>query len=249
MVLSGISVDPEHQQACISVRIHTQQPHLSVATLESSDPSSPILNINITARCTASTQPSQPLTIEVSGLILDATHGDKLAQGMLGGGLVRVHPPSPPKHVSLGFLRMHRARQEGDDATDLRERPGAAFLTVPPYDAAEEVTVTYELSRERLFRYADGLTAEDLSVGERYRLSLHEGHVGCNWWCWGGLDGKRPHCFEKGVLGEIDREVTGREAPSEEEREREGWVIGEDREQLEFAVKEDGGSCELEIVP
>lgn len=249
MVPSGISVGPERQQACISVRIHTQQPHLSIAALAASQSPSPVLNINITARCTASTQPSQPLTIEVSGLILDETHGDNFVQGMLGGGLIRVHPPSPPKRVSLGFLRMHRARQEGDDATDLRERPGAAFLTLPSCDSAGEVTVTYELSRERLFRYADGLTAADLSVGERYRLSLHKGYVGCNWWCWGALDGKRPHCFEKGVLGEIDREVTGREAPSEEEREREGWVIGEDREQLEFAVKEDGGSCELEIVP
>jgi len=201
------------------------------------------------------------MTLDVGRLVLDAPQsedeGDNLAQGMLGmGGLVRVHPPSeqkPPKHVSLGFIRVHRARQENDDAEDLRDRPGARFLTVPCLDSGEEITVTYNLTTSRIFEYADGMTPSDLSAGERYRISLHPGYVGAKWWCWGGLDDelkdKKLHHTEAGSLGRIMREVSGKAELSEEVKQRDGWVVGEDRAQLRFAIQEEERSCEVEIVP
>lgn len=88
------------------------------------------------------------------------------------------------KRISFGYFKLHRARQENDNASDLRDRPGAAFLTIPAQDSGEEVVARHTVSSARLFAYADGKTAEDLVVGERYRACLNEGYVGASWWRW-----------------------------------------------------------------
>ncbi|KAF1967630.1 hypothetical protein BU23DRAFT_559270 [Bimuria novae-zelandiae CBS 107.79] len=106
---------------------------------------------------------------------------DNLALGMLGPGLTCT--TTPGKRISFGYFKIHRARQDNDNAPDLRDRPGAVFLTIPAQDTREEVVVKHTLTAERLFAYAYGKTADDLVVGEKYTASIHEGYVGATWWC------------------------------------------------------------------
>ena len=250
MVLIKFKCAPEDVQASINVRITTPKPQLSLSSLKA-QVSDPVLEFLIHLRCTSSKQPSRAITIFTPETIFDNSHTpddgnmDNLARGMLGGGLSSTS--NPEKRISFGYFKIHRARQESENAPDLRDRPEAHFLTIPPLGSGREVAVKYTLNAERLFAFADGMSAEDLVVGEKYSVGLNEGYVGATWWCWGGLEGdlrgKRMHAFAKDTIG-----LWHGEEPDVTAIEKEGWVVGEKRAQLEFVVDEGGRRCEVEIV-
>lgn len=241
MVLIKYICAPEAVQATLTVRLTTAQPTISLSALTTKK--SPVLVFHIHIRCASSTHPSRPITIFTPHTIFDDSHTpedghmDNLALGMLGGGLTRTSEPK--KRISFGYFMIHRVRQENDTAPDLRDRPSARFLTIPAQETGEEVVVKHTVTSERLFAYADGMTAEDLVVGERYRAGLSEGYVGATWWCWGGLEeelrGKKLHAYARGRRG-----LRGGDAPDVDEMERQGWVFGENRAQLQFVMEEEG---------
>ncbi|KAH8898317.1 hypothetical protein GQ53DRAFT_711555 [Thozetella sp. PMI_491] len=250
MVLLKLKCDPGSEQATLSVRITTAAPNLSLSSLKS-EASEPVLNIQIHVRCQWSTNPSRPITILTAGTILDnkkpeAGYMDSLALGMLGAGLVCTNAQER-KYISLGYFRVHRARQEGDDSPNLGERPDISFLTIPSQASGEEAVISHTLTAGRLFAFSDKFTADDVHKGEQYSITLRDDYVGTTWWCWGGLNGelkeKKMHAFSEGVS------LTGyAEKPSQEEIEKEGWVCGEDVSQLRFVVEEGGDACAVEIV-
>jgi hypothetical protein len=252
MVFMKIRCNVEDEKATIGVRMTTSRPDLSLKSLKSSS-QDPILEINLHLRCLASKQPSRPITFLTSGSVVDTTkpdygHLDNLALGKLGPGLVCDNAVGGRKVISFGYFKIHRARQDGDDAPNLRERPDNAFVTVPAQDSGEELTVTHTLTAERLFEYAEGITPEDLQIGERYNIYLGDGHLGASWWCWGGLEtdlkDKKLHAFSRGEFHLLWR---GNE-PSKEELQNDNWAIGECISQLSFVVEEGGGTCAVEVV-
>jgi hypothetical protein len=252
MVLFKLQCRPGDEQATIGVQITTSRPELSLNSLKHPTPGS-VLEIQVSLRCLSSTQPSRAITISTSGSIFENTrpeHGymDNLAQGRLGAGLVCNNATGGSKKtISFGYFKVHRARQEGDDAPDLRQRPEFSFITIPAYDTGEKVTVTHSLTSERLFAFADNITPDDLAIGETYCVSLREDYVGTTWWCWGDLQddlkGKKFHAFSKGTCL-----TWSGDKPNEEVIEKEGWVIGDDVAQLRFAVEEEAASCLVEVV-
>jgi hypothetical protein len=60
-------------------------------------------------------------------------------------------PDGKKKAISLGYFRVHRARQDNDKATDLLQRPDTHFLTIPLMDSAKEMTFRHTLLSEQLF--------------------------------------------------------------------------------------------------
>jgi hypothetical protein len=172
---------------------------------------------------------------------------DGLALGKLGPGLVCKKEDGSRKVISMGNFRVHRARQDGDNATNLLERPDTGFVTVPSAESGEELVLTHEISAERLFAYAERIAPEDLEVGERYEMKTSENYLGTMWWCWGGLEGdlkgKKLHSFSEGFCM-----AGNEERPSDEEVDKEGWVTGEDVSKLVFRFVEGGNGCSVEIV-
>lgn len=249
MVLVKRICAPQDVQATLAVRLTTACPTISISSLKTSD-SKPILEFRIHIRCISSKHPTRPITVFTPGTIFDDSHQpedghmDNLARGMLGGGLTCATEDGL-KRISFGYFKIHRARQENGNAPDLRDRPGAAFLTIPAQETGEEVVVKHSLTSERLFAYADGRNAEDMTVGEQYKAHLSDGYVGATWWRWGGLEElkkKKLHAYAKGSAG-----LWCGEDPDIGGLEKEGWAFGENRTQLVFEVEEAGRSCEIEI--
>jgi hypothetical protein len=239
MVFLRLNCHPGDEKATLGVSMTTSKPTLSLSALQASS-STPVLEIQIHIQCFSSVQPDQPLTFCTSGTIFntakpDYGHMDSLALGMFGPGLVceNLHN-GKRKIISFGYFRVHRARQDNDNSTDLRERPDYTFITVPAKSSENKVTITYSLTSARLFAYAEDMTPRDLEVGEAYSARLSNGHIGPLWWCWGSLDGelkgKRLHSFSEGFS------VTGvGERPSDQEIESGGWVTGKDVSELIFS--------------
>lgn len=172
---------------------------------------------------------------------------DSLALGKLGPGLVCTQADGTRKSISLGNFRVHRASQDGDNATNLLERPDTAFANVPSQASGGELILTHTISAERLFAYAENMTPGDLQVGEKYEMKTNDNYLGTMWWCWGDLEddleGKRLHSFSEGfnLAGSEER-------PSEDMVKREGWILGEDVSKLIFNFEEKGNSCSVEVV-
>ncbi|KAI8940805.1 hypothetical protein NX059_002068 [Plenodomus lindquistii] len=190
------------------------------------------------------------MTLRTSGVLVpNGPFGgsiDCLALGAFGAGLVcKDAVNGTQKAISLGNYRIHRARQDGDDALDLRERPDASFMTVPAQNSGEEIVITHYLSAKRLFAFAAGFGAQDVRIGEEYVLRLRDDYVGTGWWCWGDLDvdlkGKRLHAYSEGSS-------LGVEKPSDEDIEKGGWVLGENSTHVKFEMGEDAATCILTIV-
>jgi hypothetical protein len=98
-------------------------------------------------------------------------------------GFVCSNAPEARKIISLGHFRVHRARQDNDEATNLLERPDVTFITVPAHGSGRAVTVTHSLSSERLLAYAEKISSDDLQVGEIYNTKLIGGYTGALLWC------------------------------------------------------------------
>lgn len=81
-------------------------------------------------------------------------------------------------------------------------------------------------------QYEPDLKKEDIKPGEEYSIGLDPGYVGTTWWCWGDLEGdlegKKFSEWRKGWEGwNFGVEELGKDVV-----EREGWVVGEDPEEL-----------------
>jgi hypothetical protein len=171
---------------------------------------------------------------------------DNLALDRIGALACNKTQDGSQKVILLGYFKVHRARQDGDDAPDLRERPDWGFVTVSAQDSGEEAVVTHTLTSERLFAYSEKMTRDDLVVGDEYNIALRQDYVGTTWWCWGGLEDE----LKEKKLCALSRGTSliwSRDPPAEEEAENEGWVLGEDSTQLKFVVGEGGESCSLEV--
>lgn len=104
------------------------------------------------------------------------------------------------------------------------------FITIP--SSGSVVVVSHDLPLSRIFKYESDLTKEDIKPGEEYSIRLDQRYVGVMWWCWGDLEGdlkeKKLSEWRKGWEGwnagveELEKDVV----------EKEGWVVGEDPEEL-----------------
>lgn len=164
-----------------------------------------------------------------------------LAQGALGGGLINTSDGD--RHIGLGYFHVHPGLYAKDFDADLRVRE-YQFVTIP--GDGSEVHITHDLPFSRMFKYAEGIKKEDLRPGERYKAGMYYGYVGTVWWCWGDLEGdlkgKKLCAWQEGFkYNDVAR-------PSDEEVEKEGWVLGEHPGQLEFEDRTEGGYAEFQIV-
>ncbi|KAL1981211.1 hypothetical protein VTN96DRAFT_2963 [Rasamsonia emersonii] len=232
MVLLKSRCDPADRKALIAVTLST-----SPSTLSLSPAASPF-HLIIHLRAIESVHPERPITICVSHTVFGHAKGvDTPARGAFGAGLVSTSDPSWT--ISLGYFMVHDARDENSDSPNLRDR-GLEFLTIPAH--GEEVVVVHDMPLSRLFKYSS-LKKEDLLRGETFKVRMHDGFVGTMWWCWGDVDGnlkeKKLHAWQRGMnLGNAEK-------PSEEEVEKEGWVLGEDPAELEFI--DQSGWVEVEV--
>ncbi|EON66924.1 hypothetical protein W97_06328 [Coniosporium apollinis CBS 100218] len=233
---------PEDCKAVIAVTIRTSSFTLSLSAPE--DPASPF-QLVIGLRITSSMQPGRPITICTGNSVFERSPPpsgglDMLAQGAVGGGLINTHNN---KRIGLGLFRLHHGVYPSDSSPDLKIR-GKEFITIP--GDGSESRVTHDLPFSRMFKYAEGIKKEDLQPGETYKVGIYHGCVGTTWWCWGALDGdlkgKRLCAWQEGF------EYNDVARPSDEEVEREGWVLGMHPAQLKFEDQTEGGYAELRIV-
>lgn len=151
------------------------------------------------------------------------------------------------KNMSTGYFHISSYPKSG--AEDMRKR-GYRFLTVPaaasPSGHGQEgtrvATVTHELDWDRLFRYEETRTKDDLVPGEAFEIAMVKGCLGTRWWCWGDLDsdlkGKKLHIWHthEGYYGE--------DKPQKDD----GWVLGEDPMHLDWKDITEGGKVKFTIV-
>ena len=115
----------------------------------------------------------------------------------------------------------------------MRHRPWLQFITIPAAAAAAPpVVISHDLPLSRIFQFESDLRKEDVKPGEEYSIRLDPRYVGTMWWCWGDLEGdlkeKKFSEWRKGWEGWN----FGVDEPEKELVEREGWVVGEDLEEL-----------------
>lgn len=226
MAIIKMKCKPEDRKAIIGVSLTAHPTSVSVS-LETKEP---ILQLVVGLRVIESTQPEKAITVCRSGTILAHEDGvDILAQGALGAGLISTSDES--RIISLGRLKVHNARSEKDDSPNLMDRD-LEFVTVPA--DGTEVTITHDLSDNRLFEHSE-IKRGEIRPGETFKMHMDSKYVGTMWWCWGDvngdLKGKKLHAWQKGInLGDATK-------PSQEEIGKEGWVLGEDPSELEFQDK------------
>ncbi|KAI8944383.1 hypothetical protein F4801DRAFT_222739 [Xylaria longipes] len=178
-------IDPAQRLATVSFK-----PSIS-PTLSLSNPAAKIeLSLTLSITWAAPGHEAEPLTFCAWETIFEVHPVDFGGMDMFSRarsvfGLIS-QDRDPARPILLGRFYMHWER---DQSADLREREGYDFVTVPSFESGSSVTLTHELSWERIFRYEPRLTKEDLVPGERFRLLISETkRVGTLWWCWGDIE-------------------------------------------------------------
>ncbi|KAK2612549.1 hypothetical protein QQS21_001487 [Conoideocrella luteorostrata] len=213
MAVIKMKCSPEDRKAIIGVSM-TARP--STIHLPSGHKGT-LFQLVIGLRIIESIRKDAPITICRSGTILAHEDGvDILAQ-------------DKSRVISLGLLRVRKARTENNNSPNLKDR-NLEFVTIPADGTSVEIT--HDLSETRLFERSDTIKKQDVRSGETFRMQMDSKYVGTMWWCWGDLDGdldgKKLHAWQKGInLGDAVK-------PSVGEIEDEGWVLGEDLAELEF---------------
>ncbi|KAK6432080.1 hypothetical protein LTR95_011753 [Oleoguttula sp. CCFEE 5521] len=229
---------PEDVEMTLAASISTEPMELSISDLKREARTlQPVITINIRLRCVSSTEPDRPLTADIHDTAFDSTNTclDVLAQGRLGW-LVATNAndaEGSPKSLCLGMLKVHLRHIEEDANEDLRKWPRTVFLTVPSLNSRDDVVVSFPITAQRLFEHSYNQTPDYFKPGEKYTLSLLEGYLSAWWWCWGGpedLKDQKLNIYSK----REQSSVWQRREPTEEEIEREKWVIGEDISHLQF---------------
>lgn len=115
----------------------------------------------------------------------------------------------------------------------MRHREWLQFVTIPAASAAQPtLTISHDLPLSRIFQFEPDLSKEDIKPGESYSIRLDPGYVGTMWWCWGDLEGDlKEKSFSEWRKG-WDGYNFGVDEPGKDVVDREGWVVGEDPEEL-----------------
>ncbi len=165
-----------------------------------------------------------------------------LAQGAFRGGL--IHQSDRSRNISFGYFHVHPASTaQSATSPDLKDR-GLQFITIP--GDGTEVSIVLDLPFSRMFQYEERLRRDDLRLGDRYKVGMHGGYVGTLWWCWGDLEndlkGAKLCAWQEGnKYNDVPK-------PSDEETEKEKWVLGEDPSRLFFEDRTESRFAEFEIV-
>ena len=223
MAILKMKCSPEDRKAIIAVSLMARPSTIHLQS-ENNDA---LFQLVVSLRIIESTRANTPITICRAGTILAHDDGvDILAQGALGAGLVSKSDNA--RVISLGLLKVHKARMENDDAPNLMDR-NLEFITIPADGTCVEIA--HDISQTRLFVRSD-IKKHDIQSGESFQVQMDSKYVGTMWWCWGDLDGdlegKRLHAWQKGInLSDAVR-------PGDDEIEKQGWILGEDPAELEF---------------
>lgn len=127
------------------------------------------------------------------------------------------------------------------DSKDLRER-GCRFATIPGDGSL--VMITHRLSWERIFKYENKRTKEDLVPGERFAIRINKDYFGTRWWCWGDqesdLKDKRLHAWRP----PYDIE----DKPDDEFLRKGNWVLGEEPMTFHWEIVNQDSAAMFEVV-
>ena len=224
------------------VTIDTSTPRISL----SSAPEELVLLLTAHCRRTG----AGPITLCTAGSVLDNGHHAR-HDGVFRGVFLPLTSTSDSKRkIQLHFSGT--PNYGSHDAIDnLLERDYLRFETVPGKDQGL-LTLTHEISLERLLRYSD-LKKEDVQAGEKFTLKINPKKlrgIG-GWWTWGGLEedlkGKK---FAKWELpdeqGEIGNLMPGEKFPDIERMQEQGWVFSELFHKL--TIEAEGDEVTLEFV-
>ncbi|PWY64973.1 hypothetical protein BO94DRAFT_540923 [Aspergillus sclerotioniger CBS 115572] len=224
-----------HDEVTVAFTVTLSSPTLSL-------PLSTPLKVFIRPRIIKSTRPGEPVTLLVNDSALEASEPGQwpkaVALGALGQGLQSKHDPT--RVIPFGVLIPHYP-EPYYSPTSLYGR--GHFVTLP--GSGDEVVITHEITRERLFVRSD-LRPEDIQSGEEFQLCVSRHGRRIEWWCWGDLEGdlqgKNLHPW---VQGE-DNINAWHPRPSPEEIERENHVLGGDPDKI--LVTDESGWVPITIV-
>jgi len=247
MVFVKRRVDPSEIKARINYSVSASP------TISLSDPDAKLrVNLTLSVVQAEPGRGTSSLTFCTEGSIFEIAPPDGGGVDVAGrGGFALGNSDNPDRWISLGLLRVHLAHRDYP-SPDLRER-GFRFASVPSAvgdagstAAATTTTLTHELSWERIFRYEDKLTKDNLVPGEKFKVWVNSGLAGCTWWCWGDLQtnlrDKRLHEYHE------TWHKYGPPRPSDDLPKEGHWVLGEDPDLLEWENITPGRGAVFEIV-
>lgn len=218
--------------------------HVTMAvspTLSLSDPSA-ALEVNVSIRIVDSARPGEPITFLAHRTVFEVFHKGEGGIDMFGRGAfgrllgVDGQNSQTGKNISLGYFRVNEVMRS--DALDLREQ-GLDFLTIPGDGSA--VTSTHRLAWERIFKYEEKLSKEDLEPGEKYRIGLNTKFIHTGWWCFGDLKGDLK---DKKFYTWYEDD----EKPDDDFLREGNWVLSEDPTLLKWKKIVEDGDATVEIV-
>ncbi|RMZ85290.1 hypothetical protein DV738_g356, partial [Chaetothyriales sp. CBS 135597] len=236
MVFSHSNYDPQETHVSLQVRL-TTSPTLSLSQPDAT------LDVTLGIRIVDSKHPQEPITILIYRSVFEVFGDmgmDMFARGAFGY-LAALDDKDQPtgKIISPGFFRVNEIMN--DDSLNLREC-GLKFLTIP--GDGSEVTVTHKLTWERIFKYEEELTKDDLRPGERFRIGVNKRYMGTSWWCLGDLEGnlkdKKFHPWTTDFYGD--------QRPDDDFVREGNWVLGRDPDALHWKIDESERTAIFEIV-
>lgn len=227
MVFAKPKYDPNLTQVTLQARLAIS-PTLSLSKPDAT------LDITLGLRISNTAYSGEPVTILTHRSAFEVFGDDGIdmfARGAFGAIQALDNDNQPmDKRISLGFFRVNEV--VNSDSPDLRER-GYQFLTIP--GDGSEVTVTHRLSWERIFKYEENLSWNDLTPGERFSISVNERYIGTSWWCLGDLEGvlrdKKFHSWTTDEFGE--------QRPDDNFLRKGNWVLGRNPKELYWKVDKD----------
>ena len=174
--------------------------------------------------------------------------------GLFRGALDSLRSTTDPKRtIAIAFAGYANYGSKPDASDDLRERPWMHFETVPPKGQGA-LSVTHNISLERLFRNSRDLKAADIQPGEKFRVGMNPKRAfRCGWWAFGDMEigDLKDKKFAVWVLpdkdGNIYNLMPDDERPSIERMEKDGWVSSQHLDDLEMTEDEAGSEVIVEF--
>ncbi len=255
------AVNPAREQARININLSASP------TLSLSDPNAVLrLTLTLSIASAAEGREGTPLTFCTENTVFcEVRPGDRSIDvfARAGGTSLLSASGDRKKSIFLGSYRMMFI--PSSNSPDLRGR-GYRFVTIPGKgqgggggrgeggeDGGTEgpsvVTLTHELDWDRIFRYEEKRSKEDLVPGERFKIGLArdffiKGFLIKLWWQWGDLKtdlkDKKLHNWHEGRSDE--------ERPDDDFLREGNWVLSEDLHSLSFYDMTEGGETSFEIV-
>jgi hypothetical protein len=166
---------------------------LSLSLSSSSFPRAPVsvaapLDVIITARITASSRPSSPITLNAFSSLLQPNL-DPEAFDAFNLDYLRLYREDPVfKPVSLGAFWPHWGYDDLPAHADVRQRNVFELITIPSMDSGEAFEVRHVLSWERIVENTS-LDEDAVAAGENWSVSITDRAMrpGWHWWTWGDV--------------------------------------------------------------